>query len=43
MSLVSSTLPNGPRHWGWILRKMAGSGGDQLLAGAFHAIMDKTG
>ena len=29
------------KHWESILRNMASSEGDQLLAGAFHAIMDK--
>ena len=42
ISLVSWNLPNGLRHWGSILRNMASSEGNQLLIGAFHAIMDKT-
>ena len=29
------------KHWGSILRNMASSEGDQLLAGASHVIMDK--
>ena len=41
ISLVSWNLPNGPKHWGSILRNMASSEGDQLLKGAFHAILDK--
>ena len=41
ISLVSWNLPNGPKHRGSILKNMASSEGDQLLAGAFHAIMGK--
>ena len=40
-SLVSWNLLNGQKHWGSVLRNMASSEGDQLLAGAFHAILDK--
>ena len=39
--LVSWNLPNCPEHQGSTLRKMASSGGDQLLARDFHAIMHK--
>ena len=35
-------LPNGPKHRGLISRNMASLDGDQLLAGVFHAIRDKT-
>ena len=38
---VSWNLPNGPKHRGSILKNMASSEGDQLLAGACHAIMGK--
>ena len=41
ISLVSQNLPNTQKHWGSILRKMVSSEGNQLLAGVFHAIMDK--
>ena len=41
ISLVSWNSPNDPKHWGSILKNMASSEGDQLLAGAFHAIMGK--
>ena len=34
-------LPNGPKHRESILKNMASSGGDRLLATDFHAIMDK--
>ena len=34
-------LPNGPKHWRSILRNMASSKGDQLLAGAFHDVIEK--
>ena len=34
-------LTNDPKHRGSILKNMASSEGDQLLAGAFHAIMGK--
>ena len=40
-SLVSWSLPEGPKHRGSILRNIASSEGDQLLAGVFLAIMDK--
>ena len=39
--MVSWNLLDDPKHRGSILRNMANSEGDQLLAGAFHAIMDK--
>ena len=39
--LVSWNLPNGSKHQGWILRNMAISEGDKLLAGAFHVVTDK--
>ena len=41
MSVVSRNLPKGPKNWGSILKNMASSEGDQLLAVAFHAIIDK--
>ena len=41
ISLVSWNLPNGPKQQGSILRNMSSSEADQLLAGAFHAIMNK--
>ena len=39
--LLSWNLTNGPKHQGSILKNMANSEGDQLLAGGFHAIMGK--
>ena len=39
--LLSLSLPNGPKHPGSILRNMTSSAGNELLAGSFHAIMDK--
>ena len=42
ISLVSWNLPNSPKHWGSILRNMASSERNQLLVGAFHAVVDKT-
>ena len=39
--LVSLNLPNSPQHQESTLRNIASSGGDQLLARAFHAIMHK--
>ena len=39
--MVSWNLPNGPKHGESILKNMASSKGDQLLAGASHAIMGK--
>ena len=36
-----SKAQNSPKHRGSIFRNMASSEGNQLLAGAFHAIMDK--
>ena len=39
--LLSGNLPNGPKHRGSILKNMASSEGDQLLEGAFHAIIGK--
>ena len=42
ISMVSWNLPNGPKHRGSIFRNMASSEGNQQLAKAFHAIMDKT-
>ena len=41
ISLVFLNLSNGPKHWGSTLRNTVNSKGDQPLAGAFHAIMDK--
>ena len=41
MSVVSRNLPKGPKSWGSILKNMASSEGDQRLAVAFHAIIDK--
>ena len=41
ISLVSWELLNGPKQRGSILRNMVNSEGDQLLAGALHAIMEK--
>ena len=41
ISLVSWNLPNGPKHWGSIFKHKNSSDGDQLLAGAFRAIIDK--
>ena len=38
---VSGNLPNAPKHRGSILKNIASSEGNQLLAGAFHAIMGK--
>ena len=38
---VSWNLLNGQKHQGSILKNMASSEGNQLLAGAFHAIMGK--
>ena len=42
ISLVSWNLLNDPKHQGSILKNMASLEGDQLLAGAIHATMDKT-
>ena len=39
--LVSWNLPNGPKHRASVLKNMASSEGDQLLAGAFPAIVGK--
>ena len=41
ISLVSRNLPNGPKHRGSILKNITSSEGDQPLAKAFYAIMDK--
>ena len=41
ISLTSWNIPNGLKHWGSILRKIASCKVDQLLPGAFHDIMDK--
>ena len=40
-SLVAWNLPSDLKHPESILKNMASSEGDQLLAGAFHAIVDK--
>ena len=41
MSVVSRNLSKSPKSWGSILKNIASSEGDQLLAVAFHAIIDK--
>ena len=41
ISVVSRNLPNGAKYRRSILKNMASPKGDQPLAGAFHAVMEK--